>query len=56
MSIVDSIKSSIFVSIHPAGTPFVILFCLVTVIIGWLWSTMFFIGLPLFRLNYFKIS
>ena len=44
MSIVDSIKSSVFVPIHPAGTPFVILFCLVTLILGWIWYPLFFIG------------
>ena len=44
MSIIDSIKSSVFVPIHPAGTPFVILFCLVTVVLGWIWYPLFFIG------------
>ena len=44
MSIIDSIKSSVFVPIHPAGTPFVILFCLVTLILGWIWYPLFFIG------------
>mgnify|MGYP001161348955 FL=1 len=47
MSIIDSIKSSIFVPIHPAGTPFVILFCLITLIFGWIWYPLFFIGLVL---------
>ncbi len=45
MSIVDSIKSSFFVPIHPAGMPFIIIFCLITVVIGWIWSPLFFIGL-----------
>ena len=44
MSIIDSIKSSVIVPIHPAGTPFVILFCLVTLILGWIWYPLFFIG------------
>ena len=47
MSIIDSIKSSVFVPIHPAGTPFVIMFCLITIIIGWIWKPLFFIGLIL---------
>ena len=44
MSIIDSIKSSFFVPIHPAGMPFIIIFCLITVVIGWLWSPLFFVG------------
>ena len=47
MSIIDSIKSSIFVSIHPAGTPFVVIFSFVTVLIGWVWSPLFFLGVLL---------
>ena len=47
MSIIDSIKTSIFVPIHPAGTPFIIMFCLVTVILSWIWSPFFFLGLIL---------
>ena len=47
MSIIDSIKSSIFVSIHPAGTPFVVIFSFVTVLIGWVWSPLFFLGVVL---------
>ena len=45
MSILDSIKNSIFVPIHPSGLPFIIIFCLITLIIGWIWSPLFFIGL-----------
>ena len=41
------IKSSVFVSIHPAGTPFVVIFSFVTVLIGWIWSPLFFIGVIL---------
>ena len=44
MSIIDSVKSSFFVPIHPAGMPFIIIFCLITVVIGWLWSPLFFVG------------
>ena len=45
MSILDSIKNSIFIPIHPSGLPFIIIFCLITLIIGWIWSPLFFIGL-----------
>ena len=45
MSIIDSIKSSFFVPIHPAGMPFIIIFCLITVVIGWIWYPLFYIGL-----------
>ncbi len=47
MSILDSIKKSIFVPIHPSGLPFIIIFSLITMIIGWIWSTLFFVGLVL---------
>ena len=47
MSILDSIKKSILVPIHPSGLPFIIIFCLITLIIGWVWSPLFFIGLIL---------
>ena len=45
MSILDSIKRSLFVPIHPSGLPFIIIFCLITLIIGWIWSPLFFVGL-----------
>ncbi len=47
MSIIDSLKSSIFVPIHPAGTPFVVLFSIITVLVGWIWSPLFVFGLVL---------
>ena len=47
MSILDSIKKSVLVPIHPSGLPFIIIFCLITLIIGWIWSPLFFIGLIL---------
>ena len=47
MSILDSIKKSLFVPIHPSGLPFIIIFSLITMIIGWIWSTLFFVGLVL---------
>ena len=45
MSIIDSIKSSLFVSIHPAGMPFIVIFSVVTVLLGWIWSPLFLIGI-----------
>ena len=45
MTIIDSIKTSVLVPIHPAGTPFIIIFIILTFIIGWLWSPLYFIGL-----------
>ena len=47
MSILDSIKKSVFVPIHPTGLPFIIIFCLITLLISWLWSPLFFFGLVL---------
>ena len=47
MSILDSIKKSLFVPIHSSGLPFIIIFCLITLIISWIWSPLFFIGLIL---------
>ncbi len=47
MSIIDSVKSTLFVSIHPAGTPFVVIFSFITVLIGWIWSPLFFLGVVL---------
>ena len=47
MSILDSIKKSVLVPIHPSGLPFIIIFCLITLIIGWIWAPLFFLGLIL---------
>ena len=44
MSIIDSIKTSVLVPIHPAGTPFIAIFVILTVIIGWIWSPLYFVG------------
>ena len=44
MSIIDSIKTSVLVPIHPAGTPFIAIFLILTVIIGWIWSPLYFVG------------
>ena len=47
MTIIDSIKTSVLVPIHPAGTPFIAIFIILTFIIGWLWSPLYFLGLVL---------
>ena len=47
MNIIDSIKTSILTPIHPAGIPFIALFFILSVIIGWLWSPLYFIGIIL---------
>ncbi len=47
MNIIDSIKQSILTPIHPAGFPFIALFFILTIIIGWLWSPLYFIGIIL---------
>ena len=47
MNIIDSIKTSIITPIHPAGIPFIAIFFVFTVIIGWLWSPLYFVGLVL---------
>ena len=47
MNIIDSIKTSVITPIHPAGLPFIAIFFVFTIIIGWLWSPLFFVGLVL---------
>ena len=47
MNIIDSIKTSILTPIHPAGIPFIALFFILSIIIGWLWSPLYFIGIIL---------
>ena len=47
MNIIDSIKTSVITPIHPAGIPFIAIFLVFTIIIGWLWSPLFFMGLVL---------
>ncbi len=46
MSISDTIRNT-FVPIHPAGYPFIAAFAVVSLIIGFLWSPLFWIGLIL---------
>ena len=47
MTIIDSIKTSMLVPIHSAGIPFIAIFAILTLIIGWFWSPLYFIGLVL---------
>lgn len=45
MTIIDSIKTSMLVPIHSAGIPFIAIFVILTVIMGWFWSPLYFFGL-----------
>ncbi|MDC3072228.1 phosphatidylserine decarboxylase [bacterium] len=47
MNIINSIKTSMLVPIHPAGMPFIAIFAIFSLIIGWLWTPLFFLGLVL---------
>ena len=47
MTIIDSIKTSMLVPIHSAGIPFIAIFAILTVIMGWFWSPLYFLGLVL---------
>ena len=47
MNILDSIKTSVLTPIHPAGIPFIALFFILTIIIGWIWSPLYYIGFTL---------
>ena len=47
MNILDSIKTSVLTPIHPAGTPFIALFFILTIIIGWLWTPLYYLGFTL---------
>ena len=47
MTIIDSIKISMLVPIHSAGIPFIAIFVILTVIMGWFWSPLYFFGLVL---------
>ena len=47
MNIIDSIKTSVLTPIHPAGIPFIALFFILTIIIGWLWTPLYYIGFTL---------
>ena len=47
MNILDSIKTSVLTPIHPAGTPFIALFLILTIIIGWFWTPLYYVGFTL---------
>ena len=47
MNIIDSIKTSVLTPIHPAGIPFIALFLILTIIIGWIWSPLYYVGFTL---------
>ena len=47
MNILDSIKTSIITPIHPAGIPFIALFLILTIIIGWFWTPLYYVGFTL---------
>ena len=47
MNIIDSIKTSILTPIHPAGIPFIAIFCILAIIIGWIWSPLYYVGFTL---------
>ncbi|MDZ7823315.1 MAG: phosphatidylserine decarboxylase [Ahrensia sp.] len=46
MSLVDSIQK-VFVPIHKEGWPFIAAFAVATLILGWIWDPLFFVGLVL---------
>ena len=47
MNIIDSIKTSVLTPIHPAGIPFIALFFILTIIVGWLWTPLYYFGFTL---------
>lgn len=46
MSVLNSIKSAA-VPIHREGYPFIAIFAVATIILGWIWSPLFYIGVAL---------
>ena len=46
MSILNSVKQSM-VPIHRAGYPFIAIFLVATLVLGWIWDPLFYIGLAL---------
>ena len=44
MTIFDSIKNSVLVPIHSAGIPFIAIFVILSIFIGWLWTPLYFLG------------
>ena len=47
MNILDSIKTSVLTPIHPAGLPFISIFLILTIIIGWIWTPLYYVGFTL---------
>ena len=47
MNILDSIKTSVLTPIHPAGIPFIAIFLILAIIIGWIWSPLYYVGFTL---------
>ena len=47
MNILDAIKTSILTPIHPAGIPFIAIFFILGIIIGWIWSPLYYVGFTL---------
>jgi len=47
MNILDSIKTSVLTPIHPAGIPFIAIFFILAIIIGWIWSPLYYVGFTL---------
>ena len=47
MNIIDSIKTSVLTPIHPGGIPFIALFLILTIIIGWFWTPLYYAGFTL---------
>ncbi len=47
MNILDSIKTSVLTPIHPAGIPFIAIFLILTIIIGWIWPPLYYVGFTL---------
>ncbi len=47
MNILDSIKTSVLTPIHPAGIPFIAIFFILAIVIGWIWSPLYYVGFTL---------
>ena len=47
MNILDSRKTSVLTPLHSAGIPFIALFFILTIIIGWIWTPLYYVGFTL---------
>ena len=47
MNILDSIKTSVLTPIHPAGIPFIAIFFILAIVVGWIWSPLYYVGFTL---------